>query len=320
MIYHNIIKPKIVFFGTSVFAIPALTALVDEGYEVIVITASDAPAGRKQMLASPPVKLTAEKLGLKILQPDNLKALGLLAYQLIGLSAPLGIVASYGKIIPKEIIELFPKGLLNIHPSLLPKYRGPSPIQYTLLNGESETGVTIIKIDEQVDHGPIVAQSEKRKTQNKNFKELHDELAKLGAELLIKILPDYLAGKIIPRPQDDRQVTFSKKITKADGRVDWHRDARAIYNQFRAFNLWPGIYTIWHDKTLKILDCRLYEEQEYHAHEEQYIGQLWQENGHLFVPCQPGYLEILCLQLAGGKPLTANEFLNGYGKLIRSMV
>ena len=151
-------KNNLVFFGTADFAIPALEALVREGYSITVVTTPDSLVGRNKTLTPPPVKLAAEKLGLPVFQLENLKTPAIV-HQLLALGCSFGIVASYGKIIPLEVINLFPLGLLNIHPSLLPKYRGPSPIQYTLLNGELETGVTIIKIDEQVDHGPIVAQS-----------------------------------------------------------------------------------------------------------------------------------------------------------------
>lgn len=306
---------RLAFFGTSEFAVPVLTALVKEGYAVVVITAPDAPAGRDKVLTPSPIKLAAQKLGLNILQPTNLKEdLKTISFKL---KLEIGIVVAYGKIIPAEIINLFPRGILNIHPSLLPKYRGPSPIQHALLNGDTETGVTIIKIDDQVDHGGIVNSEKWVVDSSVKYEELEKELAKLGAELLIKTLPEYLAGKIKPRPQDDSQATFTKMINKTDGKVDWHRDARAIYNQFRAFHHWPGIWTRWHDKILKILDCTTCDVVRSGVVQlNGMIGELYQKDNHLFIPCQPGYLEILSLQLPGGKPLSAQEFINGYGKFL----
>lgn len=310
---------KIIFFGTSEFAVPVLEALVKAGYDVaVLITTTDEPVGRKQILTPPPVKIAAQKLDLNFLQPDKLRGDSLLANKLVSLQADIGIVASYGKIIPPDIIKLPKHGMLNIHPSLLPKYRGPSPIQYALLNGDEETGVTIMKIDEGVDHGPIVAQSEKLKTQNKLYEELHDELAQLGAELLIKTLPDYLAGKIEPVEQDHSQATFTKIIRKEDGQIDWHKTAKEIYNQFRAFHLWPGIWTKYDGKILKITDCKVSESQPYHNHDEVYIGKVYEENNEIYIPCQVGHLNPLRVQLEGGKDMIIKQFLSGHKNFVGS--
>lgn len=312
---------RIIFFGTSAFAIPVLETLVKEKYRVVaVITTPDEPTGRKQILTPPPIKLAAQRLGLPVLQPLNLKDPDFLKVINYELKVDLGIVAAYGKIIPSELINSLEHGIINIHPSLLPKYRGPSPIQSAILNGEQETGVTIIKIDQQVDHGPILAQSEKWKTQNKKYKELHDELAVLGAELLIKTLPDYLAGKIKLVEQDYSQVTFTKIIKKEDGRINWHQEAQQIYNQFRAFHVWPEICTTWKDKILKVTDCQVSENQPYHGHEKIYIGVVYEENGMIYVPCGKGHIEIQRVQLEGGKEMPINDFLSGHRDFIGSLL
>ncbi len=296
---------------------PALEALVHGGYEVVaVITTPNTPVGRKQTLTPSPVKLAAQKLGLKVLQPENLKEVSQVAsYKL---EASVGVVVSYGKIIPQTVIDLFPLGLLNIHASLLPKYRGPSPIQHALLSGDSETGVTIIKIDEKIDHGPILKKVTFRHPVSESYEKVEDSLAKLGADLLIKTLPDYLAGKIKPQPQDDSQATFTKIITKEDGKIDWHKEAKEIYNQFRAFHKWPGIWTEWRNKTLKIIDCRVRQGAPVSDRGALSTGMLFQENNQIFVPCAKGHLEIFGLQLEGGKVLTSKEFINGYGRFLRS--
>ncbi len=308
------INSKVIFFGTSEFAIPTLVTLVKEDYEIVaVITTPDEPVGRKQVLTPPPVKVIAEKFGLKIFQPQKLNGDKKLVSCLVSLEPDIGIIASYGKIIPSKILDLSKRGFLNIHPSLLPKYRGPSPIQYALLNGEKETGVTIMKIDEQVDHGPILAiENLKLKIENLKYMELHDELAKMGAELLIKILPGYLAGKIRPVEQDHDKATFTKIIKKEDGRIDWHKTAQEIYNQFRAFHFWPGIWTSWQGRVLKITDCKISTEQPYHGHDEEYVAQVYNEDGITFVPCSQGHIQILRLQLEGSKEMSITNFLSGH--------
>ena len=305
----------LVFFGTSEFAVPALAALVKTGYEVMVITTPDARAGRKQKLASSPVKLAAKKFGLPVLQPKELKDLVLIPdtkYQI--LDTILGVVAAYGKIIPAEIINFFPKGILNIHPSLLPKYRGPSPIQSALLNGDSETGVTIIRIDAEIDHGPIISSQGMAVSSKDLYKDLEKKLAKLGAELLVKVLPDYLARDYEVKPQDDTQATFTKMISRKDGQVDWHRNARAIYNQFRAFHHWPGIWMEWNNKILKLITIDVSPR----SYESVYIGKMRIEDGKIIIPCLSQSITVLSLQLPGGKIMTAKEFINGYGKSIES--
>ena len=323
-------KEKIIFFGTSVFAVPALKALKKGGFNIVaVITNPDEMASRKQVFTSPPVKIAAEKLGLRMLQPIKLKNDSALTSALLSLHPDLGVMVSYGKIIPEEIINIFPKRLLNIHPSLLPKYRGPSPIQYTLLNGDRETGVTIIKVDETVDHGPIVAQSAKRQVQSdEKYKELHDELSELGAELLIKVLPSYLKGKIISVEQNHDAATHTKMIKKEDGRIDWHKTADHIFNMYRAFHVWPGIFTNEKRKMknekeqgariLKIAQCQVSKKQSNHGHEEKYIGKVYQEGNSIYVPTSKGYLQLLRVQLESGKEMPIKEFLTGHKDFIGS--
>ena len=207
------------------------------------------------------------------------------------LPADLGVVASYGKILPKKILEQFRYGVLNIHPSLLPKYRGPSPIRTAIANGDAETGVTIIKLNEKMDEGPILVKSKYQISNDKKHSELRDELARLGAELLVKIIPDYIAGNIEVKPQCDADATYTKLITRADGKIDLHDDANQIYNKFRAYEGWPGIFTYQKSNLknknlrVKILDCRL-------------------ENGKL---------KILTLQPEGKKPMGMLDYINGYG-------
>ncbi|MDO8600897.1 MAG: methionyl-tRNA formyltransferase [bacterium] len=242
---------SLIFWGTSEFAIPPLEALLNEGYSiVVVVTTPDKPAGRKQLLTPPPVKSWLTKHGtwntkIKILQPEKLSDENLKS-EILNLKSDIFVVASYGKIIPADILALPKYGALNIHPSLLPRWRGPSPIQYTILNGDTETGVTIIKMDEKMDHGPIVANSKPQTLNSKTtYPELHDALAKTGAELLIETLSKWIAGEIKPIPQDESKATYSKMLRKEDGHIDWSRPAEEIERMVRAFNPWPGAYAFW---------------------------------------------------------------------------
>jgi methionyl-tRNA formyltransferase len=303
---------KILFFGTSEFAIPTLEALVREGYEIAaVITNPDEPVGRKKVLTPPPVKIAAQNLGLDILQFSSLKTESL---KLKIPDADVGIVASYGKIIPAEIINLPRHGTINIHPSLLPKYRGPTPIQSTILNGEKETGITIIKIDEEVDHGQILTASQWPITDGGTYKELEGKLAKSGAELLIKILPDYLADRIELQPQDHLQATFTKKFTRDDAKIDWNKTAEEIDCQIRALNPEPGTWTMWNGKILKILEVEITDR------ESRQSGQVFQKDDKAAVGTAKGLIVLKTVQPEGKKPMSVRDLIRGNPDFIGSIL
>ncbi len=305
---------KIIFFGTSEFTVPALKALMGGGYGIVaVVTNPDEPVGRKKVLTPPPVKVVAEKYGIKILQPKRLLNNPEFAEELKNLKPDVGIVAAYGKIIPAEIINLLRHGILNIHPSLLPKYRGPTPIQTTILNGEKETGVTIIKIDEEADHGPTIA-SEKLKMQNEKFIDLQEKLAELGTNLLIKILPDYLADKITPQPQDHSQATFTKKFARDDARINWDKAAEEINRQIRALNPEPGVWTTWNGKMLKILEAGVMDE------ESRQNGQVFQKENKTTVGTVEGLIVLKTVQLEGKKSMSAEDLVRGNGNFIGAVL
>lgn len=324
---------KIIFFGTPNFALPTLTALQQASYNIVlVVTKPDQPVGRNLIKTPSLIKILSQQFGYQIC--NNLTDLKL---KISDLKPDLGVVVAYGKIIPKEILDAFPLGCLNLHPSLLPKYRGPSPIQSAILNGDQETGVTIIKLDEEMDHGPIVRNYQLPITNNQTLKSLHDQLSREAAKLLIETLPDYLSGKIKPVPQDDRQATYTKIITKEDSRIDWQKNAEEIERQIRAFYPWPGSFTEIKTKNnkilrIKILSARL--AKGLHGTEGLLVaegsasagdlplaeakasatdvGKFQQKNGHLYVQGSDGVLEILRLQPEGKKVMTAKEFINGY--------
>ena len=283
---------KIVFFGTSDFAVPALEALAKNGYEIsAVVTAPDKPAGRKRILAPSPIKVAAQKLGCEIFQPTSLKKDGKFFEKFRSLNPEMAVVVAYGKIIPGKYLSIPKYGFINVHPSLLPKYRGPTPIQSALLNGDKETAVTIMVVDEEMDHGPILVQEKYDIWSKTTYTELHDELADIGAELLIKTIPDFVSGKTKPREQAHDQATFVKLYEREDGKLDWSLTPQEIYNRIRALNPEPGTWTTWKGKVLNI------------------------KKAALNLPTQAGergQLEPLVVQLEGGKEMPIYTFLNGH--------
>jgi len=307
---------RVVFFGTSDFAVPILEALFRNKYDMVaVVTNPDESAGRKQILTPPPVKAWAERQGLRIFQPATPDHIFL--RELSDIVPDLIVVAAYGKIIPKEILEIPKFGALNIHPSLLPRWRGPSPIQYTILHGDTETGVTIIKMDELMDHGPIVAQ-QRWGISNIAYPELHDFLAKQGAKLLLATLPRHLNYEIVPIPQDDSKATYCKKLIREDGRIDWSRPAVEIEQMVRAFNPWPGAWTVWQDgratpRRLRIESAEVVSEES----PEGGPGFVWNSKSYPFlIKTGRGSLAVRTLTIEGKKPTTAESSLRGNAHII----
>ncbi|MCL5795059.1 MAG: methionyl-tRNA formyltransferase [Patescibacteria group bacterium] len=250
-------KYRIIFLGTPEFSLPSLQALIDDArFEVCaVITEPDRPAGRGKILTPPPVKILANKYNIPVFQPEKLSVI---SSQLSVLKPDVAVVVAYGQIIPKEILDIPKFGFVNIHPSLLPKYRGSTPIQSAILNGDAKTGVSLIKIDEKMDHGPILAQQElKLSIINYQLSILSKKLAELGAQLLLNNLTKYLEGKITPRSQDHKKATFTKMLKKSDGQINWQEPAEIIERKIRAYNPWPGCFTYLDKKRLKILKAHL---------------------------------------------------------------
>lgn len=273
---------KLIFFGTSDFSKPVFEALKKNGYSPILWSLENPREDFKKM------------------EPD------------------ICIVAAYGKIIPKEYLGVPKYGFLNIHPSLLPKYRGASPIQSVILNDDKETGVTIISMDEKVDHGKTVASIKYQVARDENYKSLEEKLAKLGAKLLIETLPKWMKGEIRPKEQDHSRATYIKKFSWPDGKIDWNKSVEEIDRQIRALNPEPGTWTTWNNKILKILDAEIYDAQPHHKHEQIYIGVVYEEKGSVFIPCSIGHIEPLKIQLEGKKPLSMKDFLNGHKDFIGS--
>lgn len=235
---------KFAFFGTDEFSIKILDTLKLKGLlPKLIVTVPDQPRGRKMVMTPPPAKVWAEQNNIPVIQPASLKNLDADHYQRLNSDFVFFLVASYGKIIPQSILDLPKKNTLNVHPSLLPKYRGATPLESSILAGEETTGVTIIVLDALMDHGPILAQREISVSQWKPFyEELRDKLAEEGANLLIEFLPSYLADKIKPGDQDHNSATLTKKISKEDGRLNFNDKPELNFRKIRALTPWPGAY------------------------------------------------------------------------------
>ena len=305
----NTKAPKFVFFGGADFSTEVLQYLLEAGWiPSLVITNKPQPVGRRQILTPSPVFDLAKQRQLPILEVAGLKG-GKIVNQIQSTKSPLGILVALGMIVPQNLINVFSDGIVNIHPSLLPKWRGPSPIQYSLLNGDDETGVSLMLLDAEIDHGPVVAQKKVLIEPDETYLELAKRLGEMGAKLLVDKVPDYLSGVIKPQTQDHSQATFCKMIKREDGKIDWSRPAREIYNQWRAFTPWPGIYTVWNNKRLKLLEVAPAEIKSSKPRLVTIDGK------RLVIGCGQGCIEVNILQLEGAKPLSAADFVKGHRDL-----
>lgn len=305
-------KLTTIFLGTPEFAVPCLEKLTNTEFKPeLVITQPDKPVGRHQKVKPPPVKEVALSNGLELWQPESLKDLNDKEKQQF--SCDLAIVVAYGKIIPEEILKLPRLGFVNIHPSLLPKYRGASPMQSAILNGDTESGTSLILLDKELDHGPILAQEKISLNPDETASSLHDKLADLSADLLIKTIPEYAQGEIKPAPQDDSKATFTEQLNREDGKINWTKTADEIERQFRAFHPWPGVYTLWDGQRLKILDL---EKFDFHGQP----GKIFVEKNQLGVNCKEGAVIFKKVQLEGKKEMESEKFVKGQreveGKLL----
>ncbi|HEX4168809.1 MAG TPA: methionyl-tRNA formyltransferase [Bryobacteraceae bacterium] len=297
---------RVIFLGTPEFAVPSLRALASSHQVAAVFTQPDRPKGRGNKLAESPVKEVARALGFPIHQPERLRRAPnpeLLA----SLQADLMVVVGYGQIIPQNIIDLPRYGILNVHASLLPKYRGAAPIQWAIASGEEQTGVTIMQIDAGLDTGDMLLAAPLAIHPDETAPELSARLAPLGAELLLETIHQIVDGSARPRKQDDSAATLAPILKKEDGLIDWSRRAGNIYNRLRGFTPWPGAYTSFRGNQLSLVRGR---PAEYTGLRP---GLLHADSRRLIVGCGGGTaLEILELQLAGKSRVSAEAFLNGY--------
>lgn len=298
---------RILFMSTPEFGVPTLRKLVEAGYPVVgVVCQPDRPAGRGLHLAAPPVKEAALALGLSVLQPAGLRTAE--AHDLLAATRPdLIVVAAYGQYIPEAICRLAPAGALNLHPSLLPRWRGASPVQAAILAGDDETGVTVHFVAAELDAGDILAQARTPIRPDESAGELMARLAVLGAELMVETIGRWLRGEIAPQPQDAAAVTWSSRLNKEEGLLDWSRPAEQLARQVRAFNPWPGAYTFWQGRQLTILEAVPRPASSRAAGP----GEVVAIEAAAGVGTAEGILLLRRVQLAGKQPLPIEVFLRG---------
>jgi methionyl-tRNA formyltransferase len=303
----NISQP-IVFFGTEDFSLITLKALIDAGYPVAaVVTKPDSPQGRGHILTEPPVKVLAKQHNIPVWQPAKLSEI---TESVRALKNPVGILVSYGKIIPQSIIELFTPGIINVHPSLLPKYRGPSPIESAIISGDRETGVSIMKLSAAMDAGPVYKQIITPLNGSKTATELYESLGQRGAQLIVELLPSIVNGSLVPVKQDETKVSYCQLIQKSDGIIDWNEDATIIEARIRAYELWPKSRTTLGNTDVIITKTHVIAD---HYGEPGTIAINPTPSHALVVGAGSGAISIESLKPVGKKEMPVTAFLSGYG-------
>ena len=308
-------KFRIIFIGTSEFGLPALQALTQESdFEIVLaVTQPDKPVGRKQLLAASPIKQAAEKLGITVLQPEYIMDIK----EKIALLKPdLIIVIAYSQLLPEAILQIPKHGCLNLHASLLPKYRGAAVIQAAVLNNDKQTGLTLIKMDKSLDTGPILSQLAVDIEANDTASSLYNKLSAISPEFLISAIKKYLAGKMRPAAQDQARASYVKILTKADGLINWAKPAADLERFIRAMAPWPNAWTWWRGKQVKILATQN-QPLEINSYKP---GKTFKYNTGLAVQCGRDALIIKKLQLEGKNELISEEFLRGQKDFMGSIL
>jgi len=311
---------KIIFMGTPDFAVPSLKALISHaprsGWDVVaVVTQPDRPKGRGKKLTPPPVKVVAEEARIKVLQPNTLKSEEAVA-KLAAFKPDLIVVAAFGQILRKNVLELPPHGCLNVHASLLPRWRGASPITAAIRAGDSETGVTLMQMDAGLDTGPIIAQRAIPIIDSHTGGSLSDELAELGATLLIETLPAWLSGQIQAEPQDEQFVTMTRLLKKQEGELDWSQSAQEIERQVRAFSPWPGTFSYGPRGQIKIITVEVADDPDIAEQNITAPGIILKHNRQVYVTTGQGIVRLVTVQPAGKNVMTAEALLNGQPDLL----
>ncbi len=300
---------RIIFMGSPAFAAHPLEALAAAGHELLaVITQPDRPAGRGGRLTPPPVKVAAEALGLPVLQPETLRDPAVVA-QLAALAPEVGVIAAYGEILRKPVLAIPPLGFLNIHPSLLPLHRGPTPVAGAIMAGDSETGVSVMRLDPGMDSGPILAQAIVPLKPTARAGPLTDELFRLGSTMLVEVLEPYAAGVLEPRPQEHSQATLTKLLKKEDGLIDWTLPALVIERMTRAYDPWPGALSTWQGQGLRIIAAAVYPDWSGPEQPGALVGQA--PDGAPLVATGSGALALSELHPAGRRPMAGAAWLAG---------
>ena len=308
---------RIVFMGTDDFALPALESLFSSEHQIVAVyTQPDKPAGRGRGLLSPAVKKRAQAHGLSVYQPLSLKQLQE-QDRLANLRPEVIIVAAFGQILPRSVLDIPPFGCINIHPSLLPRHRGPSPVAATILAGDGNAGVSLMLLDEGMDTGPVLAQQQVPISSKDTTGSLTARLAQIGAQLLMNNLPLWIEGNLIPEPQDNEKATYSRLIGKEDGKIDWHLPAAELWRRVRAFQPWPGCYTTWQGKLMKIIEAVPLPGGK---DEPGRVSAINEPQAYVGVQAGEGVLGLLQIQLEGKRTMAAEEFVRGQRSFIGALL
>jgi len=297
---------RIIFMGTPDFACPTLQSLIERGENLVaVVTQPDRPKGRGQKMMPPPVKELAEKHGITVYQPLKVRDPGFVDI-IRELKPDVIVVVAFGQILPKALLDVPPHGCINVHASLLPRYRGAAPLNWCIINGETETGVTTMLMDVGLDTGDMLLIRKTALDENEDIQSLHDRMSAMGADLLAETLDSLLAGNLIPQPQVNTASCYAPMLKKDDGIINWHSDAHTIHNQVRGLAVWPGACSVIDGQVLKIFRTSIGEG----SGEPGTVLQA--SKGRLEVACRSGSLFLQELQLAGKKRLDCTSFLAGY--------
>lgn len=299
---------KVIFMGTPDFSVGTLEALVEAGHEVVLaVTQPDKPKGRGKEMQFTPVKECAIKHGIPVFQPVKVRQQECID-ELCRYEADIMVVVAFGQILPKEILEMTPYGCINVHASLLPKYRGAAPIQWAIINGETESGVTTMQMNEGLDTGDMLLKTVIPFDEKETGGSLHDKLSVAGAKLCIETLEGLQAGSIVPQPQGEMTTEYARMLDKQLGNINWKRPAVAIERLIRGLSPWPSAYTNWNGKTMKIWSAKA--EEGIKSAEEGTIVKV--EKDAFYVQTGDGYLKVTELQIPGKKRMDAGAFLRGY--------
>lgn len=308
---------SLVFMGTSTFAATILEALQKENSHILsVYTQTEKPSGREHSMKKSPVALVAEKYALRLSAPQKLDEN--VIEEIRALKPEVLIVAAYGKILPESILNIPPMGAINVHGSLLPKYRGASPIQNALLHDEKETGITLIKMDKGIDTGDILSQSSIKIDPEETVDQLEERLADLGAKLLTETLPPYLNGQISPLPQDDYCASYCSRFKREDGMINWQEEAKNIFCRYRACAGWPEIFTFWNGKRLKLKKISL--ATKISDFQNKLPGTVFALGDSVLVTAKNGALVLKEVQLEGKNKMAITDFVRGYKNFIGSQL
>jgi methionyl-tRNA formyltransferase len=299
---------RALFFGTPELAVPSLDALAEVAEIVGVVCQPDKPSGRGMTLTPPPVKVRAQGRGLEVIQPTKLRT-GDVADWMRARSADVALVVAYGRILPKDVLEAPRLGCVNVHASLLPKYRGAAPITWAVVDGEPETGVTLMQLDIGMDTGPMLAKYPLAIGADETAGELGVRLGLLGADVVRRELPRFVAGELTPEAQDDAQATLARMLTKDDGRVDFTKPARRVHDHVRGMSPWPGAFTTLREKKVKILATNVAAAAPPGRAGEVVLA----DKAHLVVSCGEGAVELVTVQLEGKRAVRGVEWVMGRG-------